>query len=376
MKSYSFVLFKSLNRTYSFALFVLFALHLPIRAVTLQQKWVPGQQLGYDATVNGTLTLLDDDESPQPWAGLPIDFKVRGNGALTLDTLSVDEAGIGTVVLRSGDSQIRAMGFGQVMEFHIKDGLAKALMNGKPAGESVLTNRSFLDPNFALRLGPQGNLESVVTLRKEEKPAGDLPFDFMGALQGWVLRAVPTLWPQGEIKEGDKWTAPLAIPLPPKNKTEEPPAPLSAGQVTFTLRGIEETGGRKAHRIALDGSFDVDAAKAKLLNESARELEKQAPKSLPQNAAQKNATNKDKKPLTSSTTRNLADARQKISGNLWLDTTNGQLVRAELTAKGRLHTQGTITNRAGRTRPTETWADWDGSLQLQLRRVSNISVTK
>lgn len=373
MKSYLLVSFKSLNRTYSLALFVLFALHLPLRAVTLQQKWVPGQQLAYDATVSGTLTLLDDDESPQPWAGLPIDFKVRGNGALTLDTLSVDEEGIGTIVLRSGDSQIRAMGFGQVMEFHIKDGLAKALMNGKPAGESVLKNRSFLDPNFALRLGPQGNLESVVTLRNEEKPTGDLPFDFMGALQGWMLRAVPTLWPQGEIKEGDKWTAPLAIPLPPKNKTEEPPAPVSAGQVTFTLRGIEETGGRKAHRIAVDGTFDVDAAKAKLLNEAAREATKNAPS---QTVPPKSATPKEKKALTSITTRNLADAKQKISGNLWLDTTNGQLVRAELSAKGRLHAQGTITNRAGRTRPTETWADWDGSLQLQLRRISSVSAKK
>ena len=363
------------NRTCGFALLVLFALSLPLHAVTLQQKWVAGQQLDYDATVSGTMTLLDDDESPQPWAGLPIDFKVRGNGALTLDTLSVDDAGIGTVAVRGGDSQIRAMGFGQTMEFHIKDGVAKALMNGKPAGQNLLKNRSILDPNFALRLTPQGRLENVVTLRQPEnadKPTNDLPFDFMGALQGWMLRSVPALWPQADVKEGEQWTTPLSIPLPPKDKNAEPPTPLPIGQVIFTLRGLEETGGRKAHRISMEGNFQVDAAKAKILNEVARDAEKPAMQSAPP----KNAAPKDKKAVSGSQTRQLADAQQKLSGTIWLDTASGQIVRAEVTAKGRLHTQGTITNKAGRTRPTETWADWDGSVQLQLRRVNSGAVTK
>lgn len=351
----------------SAALCLVLFLALPLHAVTLRQKWVPGQQLAYDMTVNGTFTLLDDDESPQPWAGLPMDFRVRGNGSAVLETLSVDESGVGTIVMRGGDSRIRAMGLGQNMEFNIKDGLASALMNGKPV-EEELTRRPVADPGFALRLGPLGSLEGTVILRHDEKQKDELPVDIMESLQSWLLQTVPVLWPQGEVKEGDKWTAPLALPLTSGKKAGmTPKEPLNIGQVNFTLGSIEDTGGRKTQRVALEGGFDIDAAKAKLLNESAQEAERQVAKSSPK-------PNENKKTVI--TTRHLADAKEKLKGDLWLDIATGQIVRGEVTAQGRLHTQGTITNKAGRTRPTETWADFDGAVQFQLRRVTYASTTK
>ncbi len=346
----------------------LVAFAMPLRAVTLLQKWVPDQQLIYDMTISGTLTLLDDDESPQPWAGLPMDFRVRGNAAATLETLSVDNAGIGTVVLRSGDSRVRAMGLGQNMEFIVKDGFASALMNGKPAEEG-LARRSVAAPNVALRLGPQGRLEGTVTLRKDEKKNDDLPFDFISTFQSWMLQSVPTLWPQGEVKEGDKWTAPLAVPLPPReNDHDKRREPINAGQVTFTLRGVEEISGRQTQRVGLEGGFDIDAAKAKILDEAAQETAKNAPKDA--------STKTKEKKLGSITTRHLADAKEKLSGDLWLDAATGQIVRAEVKAQGNMHTQGTITNKTGRTRPTETELSFDGAVQFQLRRVSYASATK
>lgn len=344
------------------AAFCLVLCAAPSHAVTLRQKWVPGEKLAYDMTVGGTMTLLDDDESPQPWAGLPMEFRVRGNALATLETLSVDEAGIGTLVLRGGDSKIRAMGLGQVMEFTVKNGYASAIMNGKPLEEGAKPF-SVADPSFGLRIGPQGRLEGTVKLREPAKDKDDLPFDLITTLQSWMLQSVPELWPQGDVKEGDKWTAPLEVPLPPREKDKLRP-PLRTGQVTFTLRGVEEIGGRKVQRIALEGGFEIDAAKAKTLNEAAQEVAQEAAREATPNAAPKANEQKDN---TVKTTRNLADAKEKLSGDLWLDTVTGQIVRADIKAQGAMHTQGTITNKAGRTRPTETEASFDGSMQFQLR---------
>ena len=342
-------------------------------AITLRQQWVRGQKLAYDMTVGGTVTLLDDDESPQPWAGLPMKFNVRGNAAANLETLGVDEAGVGTVVVRPADSHIRAMGLGQVMEMIVKDGFASALINGK-AAETNMAHRAVSEPDFALRVSPQGRLEGTVALPKEdasrqaEKKADELPFDFISSLQSWMLQAMPTLWPLGEVKVGDKWTAPLQIPLPPQ-ENKESREPVKAGQVIFTLRGSDEIAGRNLQRVGMEGSFDIDAAAAKTLNQAAQDVAKEAEKNDPKNQAAK-AKSATKKSVIQ-TTRALADAKEKLSGDLWLDSASGQLVRADIKAQGHFHTQGTVTNKAGRTRPTETWADFDGSMQWQLRRVND-----
>jgi hypothetical protein len=99
----------------------------------------------------------------------------------------------------------------------------------------------------------------------------------------------------------------------------------------------------------------VDANKAKTLSDAARE-----------NLPAKPADNKNA--ATAPTT--LADAKQKLTGDLWLDTASGQLVRVEMAIQTQLHTKGEVKNKAGKTRPTENWADFDGALQMQLRKVS------
>jgi hypothetical protein len=329
-------------------------LSAPCSAETLRQKWVPGQQLTYETTVSGTLTMLADDESPQPWAGLPTDFRVRGSGAVTMETLSVDEAGIGTLALRNGDGKVRGQGFGQVLEMTVKDGRATVLLNNKPLeGAEVRRGES---RRFALRVAPSGRVQSVVSLDGKDDTA--IAFDWQNA-QTWLLRALPSLWPERDLKEGEQWSVPLLFPLPPAKPGDAAPAPLTGGQMTFTLRGAEEIGGRKTQRVALQGTLNLDAAKAKTLNSATRAAAPPKPET--------------KGPLT---TRELADASGKMSGDVWLDVANGQIVRAEVTLQGKMHGKGTIRNKAGRTRPTEEWADFDGTIQLQLRRVSYASEEK
>lgn len=349
----------------------------PSSAVTLRQQWMPDQQLTYETTLTGTATLLADDESPQPWAGLPTDFHVRGNAAMTLNTLAADEAGVGTVALSLGDSRLRAQGFGQIFEVTVRNGQVAALMNGK-ASESAKAINNVAEPNWALRVTPEGLIQGTATLNKPGRApqAGNnlpgavaAPFDLAGAAQSWMLRAFPALWPQGDVKTGDSWTAPITVPLPPAaakaNEAAPPsPTPLRIGEITFTLRGEEEVAGRKAQRVALSGAFDVDAAKAKTINDATRNSAPVTAPAIPTPGPKKN------EPFT---TQELADAKQKITGDLWLDIASGQLMRADLTMQTHLHSKGIIKNKAGRTRPTEDWADFTGALQMQLRKVSYAS---
>ena len=345
----------------------------PSHAVTLRQQWTPGQQLSYDTTLSGTATLLADDESPQPWAGLPTEFRVRGHSALTLNTLATDAAGIGTLALGVGDSRLRAQGFGQIFEVTARDGQVTALMNGK-ASESAKAINDVAASNWALRVTPEGLIESLVAAKPALKtpqagnnaPGGAVtaPFDLAGAAQSWMLRALPSLWPKNDVQIGASWTAPIAVPLPPAlpkatGAAPAPPAPLRIGEVVFTLRGEEEVAGRKAQRVALSGAFEIDAAKAKIIGDTARSSVP-AP-AIPAPGTKKNA------PFT---TQELADAKQKLSGDLWLDANSGQLMRADLTVQTHLHSKGTIRNKAGRTRPTEDWADFNGTVKMELRKVS------
>lgn len=341
----------------------------PAHAVTLRQQWTPDQQLGYETTLTGTATLLADDESPQPWAGLPTDFHVRSNAALTLNTLAADAAGVGTVAVGVGDSRLRAQGFGQIFEVTVRDGQVTALMNGKPS-ESAKAVSAIASPDWALRMTPQGLIQGVVALKAAPKTSANdvAPFDVAGAAQSWMLRALPSLWPNGDVLIGDSWTAPIAVPLPPAaakaNEAAKPlAAPLRIGEITFTLRGEEEIAGRKAQRVALSGGFDVDAAKAKIIHDATRSASSAV--AIPAPGVKKN------EPFT---TQELADAKQKMTGDLWLDTNSGQLVRAELTLQTHLHSKGIIKNKAGRTRPTEDWADFKGTMKVELRKVSYASV--
>ena len=292
----------------------------PAHAVKLRQQWTPGQQLGYETTLTGTATLLADDESPQPWAGLPTDFHVRSNAALTLNTLAADAAGVGTVAVGVGDSRLRAQGFGQIFEVTVRDGQVTALMNGKPS-ESAKAVSAVASPDWALRVTPEGLIQGVVALKAAPKTSANevAPFDMAGAAQSWVLRALPSLWPKDDLPIGASWTAPINVPLPPAaakaNQAEKPlPAPLRIGEITFTLRGEEEVAGRKAQRVALSGAFDVDAGRAKIISDATRSSLPAAPALPP--GAKKNEP---------STTQELADAKQKMTGDLWLDANSGQI---------------------------------------------------
>lgn len=394
----------------------------PAGAVTLRQQWVPGQQLTYETTVGGKMTLLADDASPQPWAGLPIDFRVRGSGALGLDTLSVAPDGIGTVALSSGDGRVRALGFGQVMEMNFKDGVATALLNGKPlmastsplpvaggtppkpatnAPANASANASSNVPSkVALRLAPDGHIVEVITLPGDKKePASGVTanglartavntaasmagvpfFDFSSLAQSWFVRALPAFWPAGNVEEGAQWTVPLTIPLPAAKNGTAPtvlPAPINVGKATLTLRGTEEISGRKTRRVGLQGSMEIDAAKAKILNDAARSASEknEAGANAGSNAGGTTAkSSADSKTRKARNTSSLANARQTMSGDLWLDTASGQVVRADVTLVGKMHSKGEITNKAGKTRPTETWADFDVSLQMLLRKISYAS---
>ncbi len=81
------------------------------QAVTLEQKWQPGQQLDYNVLLNGTVNLMAPADAPFFLAGVPLKAKLDLKAQTTFDALSVDDNGTGTVALRVADLQVRAEAF-------------------------------------------------------------------------------------------------------------------------------------------------------------------------------------------------------------------------------------------------------------------------
>lgn len=338
---------------------------MPAHAVVLQQKWVAGQQLGYDVDFDGTLNLVAPPDAPVLWAGVPLEVQLKGKSATVFDTIAVDDFGTGTVATRVEQMNVKAAAFGQKGEFVVKDGHAAFSINGQPFNEAPREGVEALSkPRFALLISRRGHVDGLVPLKgtapepgktapeaPQKKPAAGAPngtpIDWPAVVQTFISRALPAVWPERDVQPGDTWTGDVrwtANQTPNAKATDVAPA---IGTFKFVLRGEEEVAGRKLHRVAVDGAVDVDARRAAEL----------APKS-----------SRPGQPPAGS----LTGAHQKVVGSLWVDADAGQVVRVELNlqanAKGKMapQPQNKTANDAG----GEGQFDFVGNLRMQLRRVA------
>lgn len=378
-----------------------------IRPLSLRQKWTPGQQLSYGVSLSGTMSAQASPHSKSFLAGVPMDIEVRLEGDTTLDTLSVDELGTGTVAMRVQNLRLRAETFGQKGEFSVRDGKALMTLNGQRlGGNRPLDAKAFSEPEWAFQISDRGRLKGAVPIKTgapktpanapanatNEKRSG-LPFDPAAFAQSMFLRVIPNLWPQTDVKTGEKWSAEVLWPGDelariaaaksgrPQSETKEPP--LSLGKIDFTLMGEEEVAGRKAVRIAVDGGFTVDETKAKSMQQSVEQLadSKEADRKAvaPNGKAADTKTARDRQWKS-----NLERAEQKVSGNVWFDPQAGHVVRAELqlstqaSARDVAFKENAKPNNAAPKAPkvvdADSWLDFSGTLQLQLKNVQQKNI--
>ena len=321
---------------------------LPAHAVSPRQQWQVGQQLGYEISVGGKVTLLDDDESPELWAGLPTDVFVSSSAKISLHPTAVDEAGTALATPILNAARLRWQGMGQVVELLADGGAVTATRNGKP--EPGQGPRKIAPPRAQLRLTGDGRLAGLVPLPGAAPAVAGENFDFAALAGSWIWQSLPPLWPQGEVAIGAKWESPIVLRLTNPDGKEES---FKIGRSAFTLAGEETVLGRKALRVAMDSSWSVAGPLA-------RKLARPAP-GLPLEKGEPG------------TVRQLADSKPSASGDLWFDAAAGQLLKASWKIQSHIHSTGTIKSRNGRTRPTENWTDFAGTMQLQLLKISYAS---
>jgi hypothetical protein len=187
-------------------------------------------------------------------------------------------------------------------------------------------------------------------------------------LQNRIIQALPALWPQSPVKPGDKWTAEVKWPLNDKpstqagadagdkatNKTTQPSvtpgsgaedaATPGLGKFNLSLVGEEEVDGRKLQRVTIDGTIEIDESKAAAL---AKLGEAPAAKAPP---------------------GRMLGTRQRVSGEMWLDSQAQHLTRLDLDLASQT---ALLSNAVGNTgKPGTWWFDFGGKLRMQLSRVS------
>lgn len=305
---------------------------LPARAVVLEQKWKVGQQLSYQTALRGTMNvLLPAGISPLP-VSAPIEVEINGDGLANLKTLSVDEAGVGTVIMGVPQFDLRAQAFGQTGQMVLKDATSRVTLNGQPIKFGDGTN-PLSNPKTALRISPQGRFLGVLNLQPKvaEAPTDKKPVDAAQAidksalLMANIIRALPTLWPGRDVQVGEKWKAeiswPVASPTDPKKMV-----PTQFGAWDLTLKGPEIIGGKTLQRVGVVGALAFDSAKFQPVADAAKPRGK---------------------------------GKQDVKGDVWLDAEAGQIVRANLILGARAE--------GGKDAANLAWMDFTGTLLLDLK---------
>lgn len=321
----------------------------PANAVVLEQKWQAGEKLNYNVNLDGTLNLGAEKNAPVMWAGMPLDVEVQGRGVALLDTLRVQPNGAGVVALKWPALTLKGAAFGQKLQWTAKDGRGlltmngKVLSSGKPGELMGLT-----DPKLALRISKDGKLVGFEPVKpaplKDETPAEtDKPTDFGGAIdqgafiQSMILRSLPALWPGRDVKDGEEWTAQIGWPSAPGAPEE-----LPVGTFDLQLKGTETVNEKSLQRVTLDGSIQIDEARAKIINDGTKAAMKPGDKP----------------------TGTLDNLSQKVRGDLWFDANAGKIVRAQLILDGRVNNRTAEKDgQAGK----KTWSVFTGTLNAQLQ---------
>lgn len=303
---------------------------VPARAVVLQQKWQAGQQLSYATTLRGVANVQAPANAPFIFAGVPIEVAVRGDGVAQLQTLSVDEAGVGTVALRVPRFDLRAQALGQNGQLSLQDAQSRATINGKAVkfgdGKNPLAQ-----PQVAWQISPQGKFVGFKNLGPQtatRAPQNAKPVDPAQAvdrsalLAASIVRALPALWPNRDVQNGETWKATLLWPAP---KSGGGTVPTQFGAWNLTFKGSETVAGQSLQRVGVEGTLSVDSAQFRAATAA-------APR---------------------------GQTTQTVNGDLWLDAQAGRIARADLQIGARA--------QGGQSEDALAKADFKGTLQLNLQ---------
>lgn len=346
-------------------------------AAELQQKWVAGQKLSYDVSLDGTMNLEATDGAPGMlglMAGLPLEIKVNGTGQTIFDTRAVDDKGVGTIAILVPQLNVKGNAFGTDGALDIKDGKAAFSLGGKAMGDGTRDVPMLTDPAVGLRISPLGHFEGAVPLKTPaadanaktpaakipnaktdaaRQPGANMDRGINGASPMMFLNALPQLWPGRDIKTGETWTIEPKIPVMQKAKegeaTRGPLQMVSLGTLTMKLLGEETVGERVAQHIDVRGTLSLDKDKAAILN---------AANTRP------NATR-------------LNSARQTVNGDIWLDAKAGQIMRIVLKVQLQSSSTGTTPAKDAKSK-AQTWdlaQDFNGTLQMKLGKVALAQAT-
>jgi hypothetical protein len=349
-------------------------------ALELRQKWVAGQQLVYDVALNGTVSMQASPNVPSMFAGIPMDIDVAMDGQSTLDTIAVNEQGLGTVAVRLNRLRLNADSFGQKAVFTVADGRAVFTMNGQRFGGAGMDATALTNPTSALQISHLGRLTGMVpvpganaapapTNRQSNGQAarGAMPFDPTRFAQSAFWRVIPNLWPETPVKAGDHWSTPVIFPKEAiKGAAAGAATDLDLGKFNFTLRGEEAVAGRRALRVSVEGNITVNERAVALMQGPIT-----PPAAAP--AAQANAAGQ-RNPRVE---QRLAHATQKVAGDVWFDAAAGQVIRLELNLETQAASRDILPagfkgKRVAKKNPNDpdSWLDFTGVLQMQLKNVS------
>ena len=338
-----------LNRALPVALFSLsFAGFSSARAATIEHKWRAGEQLLYDVALDGTMSVETDPGAPMMFAGVPLDIKLTGGADINLDTREATPDGGATVAFTFPRIKVNGSAWEQNLALSAAEGNLALTFNGRKTGKDTPLPW-LLDPDYALQVSRNAKIERIIALKekpveampeddaKTEEPKGGLPVNVAGLIRSMALQMLPTLWPGREVAAGETWSVESRLPVP-SQKEGTPLELLPFGKFDLTLGDEEEIGGKRAYRVALKGTFDIDKAKAARLNPAGKGSR-------------------------------LENASQKIDGDLWFDAAAGQLVRADLKLSGGL--AGFIAQPAKSPADTPTAyaasQRFNGTLKLNLK---------
>ncbi len=347
--------------------------------IPLRAKWTQGEKLSYEMRLDGTINMQASRNRPSPFAGVPLDIDMKMLGATTLETLKVDEMGTGTVAMSLDGLKVLAQSFGQKAEITVNNGETVFLLNGKRMGAQNAKKPNEvkkIEAPFALEISDRGRILKAVPTATEpvvENAEGAakpnlLPFNFNQMAESVFWRIIPALWPAQAVKIGDKWASEISWPVPAVAATQGDATniqPAQLGHFDFELKGSENVAGRRVVRVGIDGKVELDEAQSRNLSMAAKnEVDKRVQEAIDKAKIEGAKVAAPVRPPFSTQLKGVA---QKINGNIWVDADKGQIVRAELNIEGQTSAQDVPDNANVKLKDGESWFDFAGTMQLQLK---------
>ena len=330
----------------------------PAQAVVLTQKFQAGQSANYDVALNGTVQLNASDQTPVPWAGMPLSVPVVGSGQVAFDTLTTDSNGGGTIRTRVPIAKMTGSAFGMNAVVTENNGVGSFSLNGAPGKTFPLP--MLVNPTYAINLSRLGRIQGVTAIPSSTATATatataknavsstrsvpriiEVADDGASMLQKW-LDVMPDVWPNRDLQIGDTWSVESKMPL-----ANAPGGFLNLGSMNFKLVGQETVSGVTLQHLALNGTFAIDAAKAAILNAA-----------------------KPKSDASKGTAQIVSDSKT-LTGDLWFDANAGRVARAALKIAATNTMSGTTKPDAqGATHAWTSTQGFAGTFGMQLNNVA------